>query len=160
MIGSELTSAVGFGSELAVTLTKPAKRPNLEREGLVGERTCIFNFDAVSATRRGNAGDLRRRECRRASLRAGTIGTFCPPFYSCRPAARQGRVISLHVDPPCTWTVGRLQSELSRTGMADGGSHRRQIPDERDCSGPGRVKWRPGGLRCNLRKATPEGGAR
>ncbi len=47
MIGSELTSAVGFGSELAVTLTKPAKRPNLEREGLVGERTCIVNFDAV-----------------------------------------------------------------------------------------------------------------
>ena len=31
---------------------------------------------------------------------------------------------------------------------------------ERDRSGPGRVKWRPGGLRCNLRKATPEGGAR
>src|SRR5580704_10434720 len=28
-----------------------------------------------------------------------------------------------HVDPPCTWTVGRLQSELSRPGMADGGSH-------------------------------------
>jgi len=47
VIGSELTSAVGFGSELAVTLTKPAKRPNLEREGLVGERTRIVNYDAV-----------------------------------------------------------------------------------------------------------------
>jgi peptidoglycan/xylan/chitin deacetylase (PgdA/CDA1 family) len=68
-------------------------------------------------------------------------------------AVRRGHEISAHgwrweghADPPCTWTVGRLQSELSRTGMADGGSHRRQIPDERDCSGPGRVKWRPGGL--------------
>jgi hypothetical protein len=40
----------------------------------------------------------------------------------------------MHLD---SWKAAK---RLSRTGMADGGSHRRQIPDERDHSGPGRVK--------------------
>src|SRR6266446_8292353 len=54
---------------------------------------------------------------------------------------------AMHLD---SWKAAK---RLSRTGMTDGGSHRRQIPDERDRSGPGRVKWRPGGLRCHPAQA-------
>jgi hypothetical protein len=38
----------------------------------------------------------------------------------------------------------KLAKRLSRTGMADGGSHWRQRPDDRDPSSRVRVKLRPG----------------
>jgi len=49
-----------------------------------------------------------------------------------RRTARQGSVTGLHVDPPCAGTVRRPQSgSAGWERMADGGSRRRQLPDDR-----------------------------